>query len=163
MWYRMLSVILLTILFLTACEQTGLREVDGFSLDSLGITVHLPITQNLKWVAPNPGDRWSVLGTDLSASIVRLITPQIYIKEDPGQSLETLMPAITENDYTIEETDDGTVYARSQSLTSDYIIFRDFPDYVISLTYIDPSTTIDPIYINDWEKIALEGYLVIVD
>ena len=162
---RILSVMLISLLFLTACEQSGLPDVEGVEIDAIRDNINFSFTPQVRWVSANPGNRWFIVGRDLATSnISTKITLEIEAKASTGQSLEEVLTILTAQPYTIEELEDGSIYARGSSLATEFVIFRDFPDFVVTLTVIDAlSESIDPRLIADWERIALEGDLLILE
>lgn len=165
MMQRMIIVILLAIFSLTACQQSALPEFDDIPLDTISNRLIYNFEPRIRWISHNPGERWFVVGRDLGTrNIGTIIMIRLEIKETPGQAFEDALARLTVDPYTIGETDDGNIYARGSSVISDYVIFRDSPDFVISFTLIEVfSDSIDVRLIADWEQIALEGFLLILE
>jgi len=123
------------------------------------------ISLELQWLSPNPGNRWSQAGRELAsdnASTVILI--RFEAKDEVGEEFLSALDRITAETVLIETTVDGIVYGRGSSEISDHVIYRDFPAFVVTLTLIDKiSDTVEQAYINEWERIALEGTLYEVE
>jgi len=162
---RILGVILISFaIVLAGCTQSGVipeEDLEGSGLDAFNNITYI-ITVDQFWITPNPGGRWSYVGRQLqvTSNITTVVQIRLEPKSETGQSFESALENVTAEPYTIEETDDGVLYARGSSEVSDYIIFRDYPEYVVEISLFDGVTDdIDQQYINDWEIIALEGGL----
>lgn len=168
---RMLVVILIAVVsILTACQQSGGLDPNATlpgssSIDAINNITYIISVDHL-WISPNPGGRWSFVGRQLqvTSEITTVIQIRLNAKADVGQAFEDALADVTAADYTIEETDDGVVYARGTNAVGGMVIYRDYPEYVVTITLMDAvSDTVDEQYINDWEIIALEGGLMTVE
>lgn len=164
---RILIVMLaLLILLMTACKQSEAPPVDDIIGDMDTNPLVYNISLGIQWVSPNPEQRWSEVGREIQA--MDYITTRIIIrlepKAEPEQDFEAALTSLTTENISIEETETGMLYVRTRSQISDYVIYRDFPNYIVVLSLVDALTdTVDPEYIDDWERIALEGNLLILN
>jgi hypothetical protein len=158
-------IIILALMLIAACNQSEAPPIDDIVGDLDTNPLVYSISLGIQWVSPNPQGRWSEVGREVQAT--DNITTRIIIRLEPkaelGQDFELAMASLTAEDVTIEATDSGIVYIRTTSEISDYVIYRDFPNYIVVLSLVDALTdTVEPEYIADWERIALEGNLLIL-
>ncbi len=74
------------------------------------------------------------------------------------------LEGITAIELAFGETDSGERYARGITEAQSHIIYRDYPEMIVRIELIDLMTDdIDQLYINDWERIALEGGLLTLE
>lgn len=162
---RRVIVMLIVILGLSACKQSEAPPIDDIFEGTPANNLVYNISLELQWLSANPGNRWSQAGRELvSENVSTVILIRVDAKDESGQAFETILENLTADNVIIETTENGVLYGRASSEVSEHVIYRDFPAFVVTLTLIDKiSDTVDRSYINDWERIALEGNLFIVE
>lgn len=173
--YRMLIVILAILgLVLVGCQQSegpsdeDIAAIIG-NIDTLNANAErlvYDISLELQWVFPNPRNAWALVGREIQLldNVSTRILFRLEPKAETGQSFEDALASITASDLTFDETDSGERYARGTSTMSNYVIFRDFENAVVVITLTDLLVdTIDPVFVSDWETIALDGGLFVLD
>ena len=162
------SIVIFSILllFVTACQQSEAPPIDDIvgNISTNNLTYDISLEQ--QWISPNPGERWTVGGrelqvtNDISVRIIIRLEPKVVVNQDFEDALAT----ITANELTIGETENSERYAQGITEVDSYVIYRDYPETVVRIELIDAVLNdIDPLYINDWERIALEGGLLTLE
>ncbi|MGB7338804.1 MAG: hypothetical protein WBC91_07935 [Phototrophicaceae bacterium] len=171
--HRMLIVILgIASMLLVGCQQSEgpsdediaaiIGDIEALASDRLVYDISL----ELQWVMPNPRNAWALVGREIQA--IDQVSTRILIRLEPktetGQGFEEALMLLTASDLIFGETDTGERYARGTSAMSNYVMYRDFDTVVVVLTLTDLLVdVIDPIYVADWETIALDGGLFVLD
>lgn len=164
---RSLIVIFTSLLLgATACQQSEAPPIDDIvdNIPTNNLTYDISLEQ--QWISPNPGERWAVGGRELQVTenistriLIRLESKDV-VNQDFGEALE----GITAIELAFGETGNGERYAQGITEAQSHIIYRDYPETIVRIELIDLMTDdIDQLYINDWERIALEGGLLTLE
>lgn len=159
-------VIVLAIIFsvLSACQQSEAPPIDDLVGNTNTNNLAYDVSLEQQWVSPNPGERWALGGRELQVTdnvVIRII---IRLEEKTSDDFEEAMTTITADDLTFGETETGERYARAISDVGSHMIFRDYPDTIVRIELVD--SLLNPLeqeYIDDWERIALEGGLLTLE
>jgi|SRR5690606_17615761 len=162
------SIVIFTIFILsvTACQQSEAPPIDDIVGNISTNTLTYDISLEQQWISPNPGERWAIGGRELQAT--ENISTRILIRLEPkdvvNQDFEEALAGITAINLTFSETDNGERYAQGITEAQSHIIYRDYPETTVRIELIDLMTDdIDQLYINDWERISLEGGLLTLE
>ncbi|MEM9952101.1 MAG: hypothetical protein AAF846_10895 [Chloroflexota bacterium] len=169
--HRLLVVMLSILAFvLIGCQQSeGPSDEDIAAI--LGDTqtdtdrLFLDLSLSMQWVTPNPDSNWVIAGRDIQRrdDLTIRIAIRLEAKNSSGEDFEAAIARLTASNLEYDETDTGEQYARIND-GEDNIIYRNFEDFVVIIrlsTFTDDP--IDPIIFEEWETIALEGGLNILD
>lgn len=163
---RLVIMFMCIIMILTACKQSEPPPIDDIvgSISMNNLTYDISLEQ--QWISPNPGERWAIGGRELQ--VTNNISTRILIRLEPkaemNQDFEEALAGITADELTFGETETGERYAQGISSAGSRIIYRDYPETIVKIELIDLMTDdIDQLYINDWERIGLEGGLLTLE
>lgn len=165
--YQRSLIVMLAIIvsvLLSACQQSEAPPIDDL-VDTINVNyLTYDVSLDQQWISPNPRDRWTLGGRELQVTdnvVVRII---IRLEEKTSDDFEEAMTTITAEDLTFGETETGERYARAMNEVGSHMIFRDYPDTIVRIQLADALlNTIEQEYIDDWERIALEGGLLTLE
>ena len=160
-------IVIVMLLFLSGCGLTQTANVTPLvpqqaTLAPLTNNVVVPLGAELAYLAPDPNARWTLVGQDLQAvdSFSTRIQIDTMLKPEDDTPFSEVLPTLTAESLEIQEVD-GVMYAERTTPVSNYVLYVDKGEYVMTFTLIDAaSDTVQDVYINDWRRIGLEGGLV---
>ncbi|MEL6405224.1 MAG: hypothetical protein AAFR81_12715 [Chloroflexota bacterium] len=188
MRHRMQVVILcLAVLLLTACSGANepldidllraeacdnLPQVSSIppdrAIDDTSNEVFVQLIINLMWISPNPNLRWAVAGSELQVRddvTTRILFRETEIQEEQeGLSFEELLYTVAAPEAINGVTDDGMPYGCDVDPIGNRIIYRQNNGYMLEIILTDLNDDqIDIIYISEWQIIALQGGVLLME
>lgn len=159
--------LILLVLFLTACQQSEAPDLSDLGLEVDPSTlITTPISIDYSWISVNPNGRWTIVGTEMqpSGEFGTRIQFRLNNKAEQEQDFEEALSGITAETLDFATLENGSRYARTSNDEGIRIIYRDYPDVVVEIRIIDTiDDVVDQTYIEDWEMIALEGNLFLME
>ncbi|MDQ7027605.1 MAG: hypothetical protein Q9P44_18840 [Anaerolineae bacterium] len=166
MLYRIVSVLLL---FLSGCATTQTANIvtapPAITLAPLVNNIVVPLGVELVYVAPDPDSRWTIVGQDLQAidSFTTQIEIDTILKPEDDTPFSAMLPTLTAASLEIQEND-GVQYAEGTTPITDYVLYVDKGEYVMTFTLIDAASDIvRDVYVEDWHVIGIEGELIVLE